>query len=169
MLKADLMRITKAYWEMRKAPIDKILTYYICESVLNNQSLLEAELDYARKTNNIKLSECKTLVLLVGLSLDPLLQTISVCKPKKIILILNQEGYPVLGQDGKYDTEAPHEFAKHMVSAVRHLKGRGLIDEMPTYLPDNSTVGFPTDENGAFKTLVEALHNEDHALSLIHI
>ncbi len=56
------------------------------------ESLLPEELYYATKNHMLRTDlGCDTLVLLVGYSVEPLLQTISVYEPKNVILLLHAE------------------------------------------------------------------------------
>jgi len=159
--KEDLEHVTKDYW-FRNSDLDSRLEFYICykQRKLNNKSLLEAELEYARQEWRIKTNPCETLVLLVGYSLEPLLQLVCVHRPQKIVLLLNEEGY--VCEKGK--REEWHTFAEHIVEAVGHLEKKGLIQQVPLFLGEQVPVkaGYPTKGNPAavFKTLVEVLHDE---------
>ncbi|GAW27547.1 TM1812 family CRISPR-associated protein [Carboxydocella sp. ULO1] len=156
--KSDLECITKFFWD-KDFDLDSRLKYYICENQkrLNDKSLLEAELEYAKKGERINVKSCKTLVLLVGFSPEPLLQSICVYKPEKIVLLLNENGYSNYG--------AWSTFANHIVTAVEYLKDKGLIRK-DTHFHGEQTAGkpgYPTPDNPAdiFKTLVEVLHDEE--------
>lgn len=109
--KDDLARATRDHWDRSQDDIDDYLRHYICEknNRLGGKSLLEAELEWARESKCINAKQCDTLVLLVGFSLDPLLQSACVYKPNKIILILNEEGY----KDGRHNEEW-HNFAQYL-------------------------------------------------------
>lgn len=154
--KEDLERVTKDYW-FRNSYLDSRLEFYICcgQRRLGNRSLLEAELEYARQKGRIEDKTCETLVLLVGFTPEPLLQSVCVYKPQKIVLVLNEEGYA---------GEEWHTFAKHIVQAVRHLKDKGLIQKEPLFLGEQmpGKAGYPTrdDPAGVFQKLVEILHDE---------
>lgn len=156
--KEDLERVTKIDYWFQNSDLDSRLEFYICcgQRRLGNRSLLEAELEYARQEGRIKANTCETLVLLVGYSPEPLLQSVCVYQPRKIVLMLNKEGY---GGEGEWDT-----FARHIVVAVGQLKKKELIQKEPLFLgeqmPDKA--GYPTRDNPAdvFQTLVEVLHDE---------
>jgi hypothetical protein len=81
------------YWPISGtgSTIESALARYIGESrrELDGQSLLKAELAWAGKRGQISSTPCETLVLLVGLSLGPLMQSVCVHKPGKVALILN--------------------------------------------------------------------------------
>lgn len=164
MLEEDkLKRETEFYWQFTQenTSLDSNIDSYICKSIRDgSRSLLQAELEYARAHNKINVQPCNTLVLLVGLSLEPLLQLICVYKPQKIALILNEEGYPAKDENGKFTNIEPHVFASYILRAVGKLNKKGLIEGIPLFLPDNKHIGFPTKEDKIFKTLVEALHDE---------
>lgn len=160
--KENLVRATKDYWSLPQSfDLDSVLKVYICEGqkMLGNKSLLEAELEYSRKEECTAANPCDTLVLLVGFSLEPLLQSVCVHQPQKIVLVLNKEGYA---------SEEWHTFAKHIVEAIGHLKEKGLIQKVPLFLgeqvPDKA--GYPTqgDPAAVFKTLVEVLHDEKNVV-----
>ena len=158
-----LKRETEFYWKFTQenTSLDSNIVSYICKSIReDSRSLLQAELEYTRAHNKINVQPCNTLVLLVGLSLEPLLQLICVYKPQKIALILNEEGYPAKDENGKFTNIEPHVFASYILRAVGKLNKKGLIEGIPLFLPDNKHIGFPTKEDKIFKTLVEALHDE---------
>ncbi|ADG83318.1 CRISPR-associated protein Cas02710 [Thermincola potens] len=160
----ELRRCTKNYWNNKK-DIDSSLGAYICdkEKQLHNMSLLKAELEFARAKGNIKNTPCKVLILLVGFSLEPLLQSICVYQPKTIVLLLNEDGY---GRDEQW-----HTYAEHIVKAVKRLKEKGLIQEEPFFPSGNvsengvkklNKVGYPVQSSpeSVFKTLIEVLRDE---------
>jgi hypothetical protein len=159
--KDDLERATRDHWGRYQRDIDDGLKHYICEknSRLDGKSLLEAELSWAGERKYIKAEHCETLVLLVGFSLDPLLQSICVYKPDRVLLILNEEGY----QDGRNNKEW-HEFAQHLIKATNYLKNGHFDGSTVLFLGENipSKPGYPTKGNPAsvFKTLVKFLHDE---------
>lgn len=95
------------------------------------------------------------MVLLVGTSLEPLLQSICAYEPQKIVLVLNEE---------KYGEEEWHVYARHIGEAIKCLKEGGLIKHSPR-LPgeaDSDRLGYKTQSDPAavFKTLIEVLHDE---------
>ncbi len=152
-----LKQATRWYWSISgtDSTLEATLDRYIKESrrELGDKSLLEAELAWAEKHGQIESRPCEVLVLLVGLSLEPLMQSVYVHKPKKIVLILNEEGYP---------GEGWREFAGHVINSIKLLAKRGLIEQPPQFLgPDN--VGYPTFDNpkAIFGQLVRVLHDEE--------
>lgn len=157
--KDEIKNATRDYWDFsQNNDPDSSLSRYICEREkgLDGKSLLEAELECARKEKRIMANHCEILVLLVGLSLEPLLQSVCVHDPKRILLLLNEEGYP---------QEEWQDFARHMTAAVELLKKKGLIENRPQFLGEDvpnksgySTEGKPS---AVFKTLIENLHNEN--------
>lgn len=151
-----ISRITNRYWdESDKSQIDEALKWYITEThtVLDNKSLLEAELEWARGRGRITAQTCRALVLLVGFSLEPLLQSVCVYQPQEIVLLLNQEGYL---------EEEWHNFARHVTEAVEHLKERGLIRQMPLFPGEQQKAGYPVkgSPEAVFQKLVEVLRDE---------
>lgn len=151
-----ISRITKHYWhKWDESQIDERLKWYVTEThtALDNKSLLEAELEWARSKGNIKAQTCQTLALLVGFSLEPLLQSVCVYQPQKIVLLLNQEGYL---------QEEWHEFSRHVTEAVEHLKKRGLIQQMPSFPGEDRRAGYPVkgSPEAVFQKLVEVLRDE---------
>ncbi len=150
---------TREYWkQFEPSQINDAMRYYICEGHrrLGDKSLLEAELEYAE--DNIKVDRCETLVLLVGFSLEPLLQSVCVYKPQKIVLLLNQEGYA---------GEECHQFADHVVEAIGHLASKGLIDDLPVFpgkFPGRPGYPTPDKPDKIFKTLVDVLHDETNVV-----
>ncbi len=157
----DLERITKKYWHISENhDIDSSLKFYICERQkrLGKKSLLGAELEYARHRPDkaIMAMPCQTLVLLVGYSLEPLLQSVCVYKPQKVLLVLNEDGYPPM--------EEWHDFVYHAIEAIDHLHREGLISRLPQFCGEQAPhkPGYPTKGEPAavFKTLVDALHDE---------
>lgn len=155
----DLERVTRDYWDRsQRYDLDSCLKIYICEGQkrLGNKSLLEAELKYAKDNRFITAEPCETLVLLVGYSLEPLLQSVCVYKPQKIILVLNEEGYPPM--------EEWHDFAHHVTGAIDHLQKKGMIVQKPQFCGEQAPdkTGYPTrgEPAAVFKTLVDALQAE---------
>ena len=148
-----LKRETEKYWKFKEGIVAK-LEKYIKEkkTTLENKSLLEAELEYVRSQGRIKVQPCNTLVLLVGHSLEPLLQTICVYHPKRIILLLNEAGY---------GEEEWHVFAEHLVEAIR-LLSPGLLTRQPKISGEEGKQGFPVKDSpeSVFQKLVEVLHDE---------
>lgn len=151
--------VTEKYWvlDRKSDDIDSRLESYICDKKeLDGKSLLEAELEYAsRQKNRLPNTPCATLVLLVGYSLEPLLQSVCAYKPQKIILIMNEE---------RYGKEEGHVYARHVFEAIGHLKEVGLIEQSPRLLGEAGTdrLGYKTQDNPAavFKILVGVLHDE---------
>ena len=154
-----LERITREYWEQNSG-LDASLKFYICDShrELNNKSLLEAELEYARQRRE-EPSLCQILVLPVGYSLEPLLQTVCVYQPQKLALLLNKEDYVV---ERGFKKES-HAYAEHVVEAVENVQEKGLIQKLPDFLEESQgKTGFSIESkpDAVFKKLVELLKDE---------
>ncbi len=152
----ELRRISKRYWNIEfKGNLPDQLRWYITKEhkELNNRSLLEAEIECAQHKGNIQVQSCENLVLLVGFSLEPLLQLIYVYQPKTVILILNQNGYA---------GEPAHIFASHLVEAVDYLYERGTLSSKPIFLGEKGRAGYPVPDSPekVFRCLVGILHDK---------
>jgi hypothetical protein len=153
----DLKRMTEKYWLRQDDPVKKAIEFYLSpESFDGKKSLLEAELEFARQKGRIAAKPCETLVLLVGFSLEPLLQSVCVYQPRKVILLLNKAGYP-----GKAHEEW-HVFASHVTEAIMRLVERGLLKQQPEFPDKGGKQGFPVEDSpdAVFRTLVDVLHDE---------
>ncbi len=156
MKKDDIKRITKKYWDsLGPSEVDDAMRFYVLEKQkrLDGKSLLEAELQYAQAKGRFTAQPCETLVLLVGFSLEPLLQSVYVYQPQKVVLILNEKGYP---------PEEWHVFASHIKNAVGLLVQKNLLPRSPKLPGKDNKVGYPAADNpsAVFQTLVEVLHDE---------
>jgi len=153
----DLIRATTAQWDFSKN-LDDYARHYICDEIdrLGGKSLLKAELEWAKENKCITAKTCATLVLLVGFSIEPLLQSACVHKPQKIVLLLNKEGYT--------DKEW-HEFAQHLTKAINLLNMNDFNGNDVLFLGDKAPdkPGYPIrgDPASVFKTLVNVLHSEE--------
>jgi hypothetical protein len=150
---SELRTATQDYWhEPGNDTLINQMRRYVCESLrrLDNQSLMQAELAEARKDpERIKAQRCETLVLLVGFSLEPLLQSVCVYKPEKIILVLNRD---YAGEEGAV-------FATHIKESIGYLVEKRLITQLPEFVHDPGYVVPGDDPASVFKTLVGALHD----------
>ncbi|MBN2001739.1 MAG: hypothetical protein JXA21_00165 [Anaerolineae bacterium] len=112
----DLEKESKAYWDDQRPrkgdPEPDARSWYI-------KKLLPKELNYASAHHGMPDNlTCDTLVLLVGHSLEPLLQTISVLEPTQIILLLNCN---YNGTPGKqYGKEFKQHIEKHLAPHLSH-------------------------------------------------
>lgn len=165
--KKDLLKeITEKYWESYEpTDIDRSLERYLePQEALDGQSLLEAEMKYAYAKGKIEVQPCNTLVMMVGYSLEPLLQSVCVYRPKKVVLLLNEDGYDFPTGNKKW-----HVFARHLIRAVDLLVGTGIevdgerITQRPQFPgPDEKKRGYPVADSpeAVFQKLVEVLHDE---------
>ena len=92
----ELRRVTVEYWNKQQpssnASSAERIAWYI-------RTLLPEELHHADVMRHaLTYPACHTLVLLVGHSPEPLLQTISVFQPRRVVLVLNQRYGNVPGQ-----------------------------------------------------------------------
>jgi len=160
----DLQHITQQYWEY-EAGLDERLRWYILRphEQLGNKSLLEAELAEAERRGNLKAKPCTTLVLLVGHSLEPLLQSVCIYKPEKIVLLLNEKPYPV--GPGKRPKKW-YAYAEHFVEAVQILTEQHwphcTIEWDVEFPGETGYQGYPVEDNpdAVFQKLVEVLKDE---------
>ncbi|RME56412.1 CRISPR-associated protein, partial [Candidatus Parcubacteria bacterium] len=160
MQESDIERVTKVYWDcFEPSQIDEAMHWYVLEGQkqLDDKSLLEAELDYARSKGRLPEQDCKTLVLLVGYSLEPLLQSVCAYTPQKVMLILNEDGYLGEGWD---------VFADHVKEAIGLLVEKGLLTKQPELPGEDGKVGYPAADKPSevFQTLVKVLHNETNVV-----
>ncbi|ADG06921.1 CRISPR-associated protein Cas02710 [Kyrpidia tusciae] len=149
---------TRRYWELQRHndSTDWVLEQYISDKrqKLGGNSLLEAEMEQIRQRSSPE--HCETLVLLVGLSLEPLLQSICLYQPAGILLVLS---------DDEYAGEPRHAYVGHVFEAIERLRDEGLIDRVPKYLGKNPAgegqfVETADDPLAVFRTLVETLRDE---------
>ena len=157
----NLRKVTRRYWQY-EADLGSRLKWYIDNSIgdLDGKSLLQAELTCAEKAGRISAKPCNTLVFLVGYSLEPLLQSVCVYKPKKVVLLLNEQPY----QMGKGKRPKKwHAFARHLVETIELLVKQGLLDRTPEFPGEKGkTKGFPVADSpeAIFQKLVEILQDE---------
>ncbi len=155
-MEEELKKATKRYWSLSDDPVKIAKEAYLSpESFDGQKSLLEAELEFARQQGRITAKPCETLVLLVGFSLEPLLQSVCVYQPQKVILLLNKDGYPGATR------ERWNLFARHVTEAIQKLVKRGVLKQ-PEIPGQSGQQGFPVADSPeeVFQTLVEVLHDE---------
>jgi hypothetical protein len=153
-----LKTVSEAYWDetIGEEPLVEQMYRYVCEARpgLESRGLLQAELDWAKEHDQIQVHSCETLVLLVGFSLEPLLQSVCVYQPKKVILVLNQW----------YGEEEGNVFAQHFQEGIEYLEQKHLIDPLPEFINDPGYVLPQDDPASVFQTLVGALHDASDAV-----
>lgn len=156
--KQNLKDASEDYWvePLIKESLKEQMRRYVCQTRprLADRSLLQAELEWAEDNNQIQTQPHETLLLLVGFSPEPLLQSVCAYKPDKLILILNQ----------KYGDDEGDIFAEHLQDGVEYLKEQGLIDTLPEFVHDPGYVLPQDDPTSVFKTLIEALGDEKDAV-----
>lgn len=154
-----LKDVTEEYWNY-DASIDDRIERYICqeEDELGGQSLLKAELEAAK--GRIRVPHCNTLVLLVGYSLEPLLQAVCAYTPRKVILLLNEKPYQ-MGKGKK--PKKWHAYVRHLTDATALLKQQKLLTEIPEFPGQDGKTGYSVADNprAVFQKLVEVLKDED--------
>ena len=162
MAEQDLKRATETYWDCQKDEnIYICLKDYVSKKLapLGNRSLLAAELELAEKAGRLNKKPCATLVLLLGFSLEPLLQLICVYKPQKITLIMNKF----------YGEDEGRVYGERFKEAVTWLKEAKLISAAPEFLsppykPDDPGYVVDDDPAAIFKTLTEAILDEENVI-----
>lgn len=141
-----------ADWHDRAHAKDTIETY-IGKPVLDGKSLLAAELDWARAHGGLPDPQpAATLVLLVGHSFEPLLQTVCAYRPQAILLVLSDHYF------AKHDGA---EIGEDLREAIQQLVNYGLLDAVPAVLPAAPAApDLIVDDNptAVFSGLVRALH-----------
>lgn len=111
---------TLDYWENRDS--DKLERIYI-------PGLLPQELGYAGERGAIEHVNCDVLVLLVGHSMEPLLQAVSAFQPKEqIFLVLNE----------KYDSEGGETPGAIFGDRVKELIGLLPQDSRQPFQPSST-------------------------------
>jgi len=96
---------------------------------------------------------CHTLALLVGYSLEPLLQTICFYRPKRIVLVLSE----------KYGSTVGDVMGGHIAGLVGRLVERGLLKDQPTIGPKDDKGDFrevKSDPAHVFRLLLDELKSE---------
>jgi hypothetical protein len=155
--KDELRDATHVYWnEIDKTdrPVEQ-MRHYICNSQRRlGKSLLKAELEYARKEQ----THCKTLVLPVGFSLEPLMLSVCNYRPERLVLLLNRQ------YESKKGLEEGNAFGGHVIKAIHFLVDEHFIHKLPEFLgSENGSSGYVTTDTPSevFRTLVKALHSEE--------
>lgn len=114
---AELRSITEALWYMRdpRDPADYLRRYV--------RELLPQELEYARQQRRVNLAfSGGRLVLLVGYSLEPLLQMVVAFQPREVLLVLSE----------RYGTQTPEEKRREFEYCLGLLQEALLITAMPS-------------------------------------
>jgi hypothetical protein len=121
----ELESLTLEYWdESKKDCKNAIRNIYITSNGSRENGLLWREMELAENRLNIP-STGGVLALLVGHSLEPLLQMVFCAKPEKILLLLNNE----------YGDQLPGHIQGHDVETlISYLHEKGYIDHCPVIL-----------------------------------
>ncbi len=115
--KLKLRADTECFWRNLRdygSTTSRFIKYYIGD-------LLQREMSEENLPK--KSSECAILVLLVGFSYEPLLQSICYYNPKSVLLVLNEEGYGDQNADEKL---------MELEELIGELWRKGLISAEPT-------------------------------------
>lgn len=113
-LKTDIERYWKK-WSSQSANADVLLREYV-------QEYLQREMKIARARGRLPARSFDTLAMLVGYSIEPLLQTIVAYQPRRVALLLNSE-YVALtkGDNGKRQKLTHDEFGDLVQKAIWFL------------------------------------------------
>jgi hypothetical protein len=124
----ELRQLTRKYWDMGGA-IERQIQWYIT-------NLLPHELEYARSPERRAIEErpCDTLILLVGYSVEPLLQTICAFQPQRLVLLLN-EWY---GSQDDPNRQSGLDRGEDLKEVIEKLP-RDLLPEQPAIEPHEVT------------------------------
>jgi len=126
---SELQRETEHYWdESPKWELSRRISWY-------TENLLPFELQCARQKRRITKVSCDMLVLLVGYSWEPLLQTVCVYKPKAI--------YPVVNKTYN-DIDGSQKFTE-LRKAVQEMQNVELLKR--EWLSGDSPPSFPALNN----------------------
>jgi hypothetical protein len=143
--RTELVERAKEYWDREdSANPAQGLHRYINE-------LLPDEMEYAHSKNRIRTEPCDELVLLVGHSIEPLLQTVWAYRPKKRVLLIVSESY---GRDKDGAVWYGQEQAQLVKAMIEHLKKNPQIA-----LPDDLKIDWKLvsepDPVQVFQTLLQ--------------
>jgi hypothetical protein len=87
MTKHELKELTHKYWRMDWNEKDETkMEWYVSK-------LLPHEIKYAEEQGTLKNKKCDLLVIMLGLSFEPLLQSIVAYQPKEILLVINNKSW----------------------------------------------------------------------------
>ena len=137
-----LVQETYEYWDNQAEGYDRIRKKYIPE-------LLPQELAWARSEGVIEDIPCDVLVLLVGHSMEPLLQVICAFSPEKLLLI-----------PSKYYHEATPN------GRPTRTKGRHVAERLESYLPQLEQINPGPDR---LPQTVEIHPTSDEPAAIFHI
>ena len=181
----DLRLRTERYWELKKPSTERDRwQYYLVRSYQeesqNEQSLLQLEMDYAKDTGRLpscltdSQDKSTTLVILIGDSFEPLLQSIWVHQPNRLVPIVNE----YYGKKGEAASSAEHwskfyrlikkKFPQEKRENIRNLEDieqvkptadspRAVFEHLRDELAEdlrNQDVNVIVDITGAKKTMV---------------
>ena len=121
-----LIKRTREYWQQFNSadPCGSLTTYI--------HNLLPGEMAYAKKQDRLPANplEGRVLVLMVGHSIEPLLQTIWAYKPTTIYLVLNQNyGMAYGGQTGRSGDDQ-FDLISDLLEEVTEIEAARLRDDM---------------------------------------
>lgn len=148
---AELKDRTRRYWKLLEKldSSDKLLE--TLEWYVDN--LLPLEMTWVRPHSPELERACQTLALLVGYSLEPLLQTICFYQPERVVLVLSE----------RYGTTVGDVMGEHITSLVDRLVKQRLLKNQPTIGPKDDQGYFREVKSGpthVFRLLLDELKDE---------
>jgi hypothetical protein len=122
---------TKDYWDsFEVADLKSRFERYIAD-LLNKEMCWATDSPLSNGHSRVPQQECRLLVMLVGFSVEPLLQTVWAYEPQQVLLLLNQ-AYGDLDEEGGMRGEDFGEMVKSLIqdhlSVKKPLKLRPEID-----------------------------------------
>jgi len=109
----ELKELTRKYW-VERWTVEKYI-----------EELLPKEIDYIVRENKANIKPTDVLVQLVGLTWDPLLISLCLYTPRKLVLVLSKW----------YDKQEGEGRGDRYVGLLEKLRDKNLIDFLPTALP----------------------------------
>lgn len=107
------------YWDIGITDLKDKLQMYIADILPTELAIVEIRehLEEGRLKRLPPQNSCDVLILLVGFSIEPLLQSICVWKPKKVMLLVNK----AYGTDSEDNTRRGEDFAKIVQELIDYL------------------------------------------------
>jgi hypothetical protein len=157
---------TQDYWDRCRnvQSLDRLMSvqkWYVTE-------LLPLEMTWVRPSSPVPANPCRTLALLVGYSLEPLLQAICFYQPQRVVLALNEN----------YGLDTGRVMGTHIEQLVTQLTvqpgpdGEPLLHQMPQLGPRDEGGHFTEVEAGpaqVFQFLLRNLRNESPENTVVDI
>jgi hypothetical protein len=156
-----LKESTEQYWELQDndATALEYLPYYV-EHLLRDEIDCARQLGEAENKPRVPQYTCQTLVLLVGYSLEPLLQSIHVYQPQCIILIANRDYHELdESRSGEYKPLDGERFIQAFLQpCIDQMVEQGLIQQPKAVQPKQVDAATPS---VVFQALRDVLHQQE--------